>query len=182
MSNSQSSYCLCVVCKTPVDSSDNLFVCPACELPFHRECWDENLGCAAYGCKMVNHLKPTKPDITVSSVVKTCSHCGKDIFSAHTLCSQCRNVPYHDNQVHYADETDSGNEFPLDFLFLGLTFIFGVIGIFTSGIPSLLFIVFSYFYTARKRIDINRVIGFAWVLSIIFFMIGNHLSSTYFSK
>lgn len=37
-------------------------LCPACRLVYHAECWQENLGCASYGCEQVNALAPAAPE------------------------------------------------------------------------------------------------------------------------
>jgi hypothetical protein len=32
------------------ESDDQLIICPECNVPYHAECWQENNGCAVYGC------------------------------------------------------------------------------------------------------------------------------------
>ncbi|MGH7201458.1 MAG: FHA domain-containing protein, partial [Planctomycetaceae bacterium] len=49
---------VCSVCQSDLDEEDERTICSACGLPFHSECWRENLGCSAYGCRNVNALKP----------------------------------------------------------------------------------------------------------------------------
>jgi hypothetical protein len=41
---------VCSYCQTPVKNSDELFFCPSCNSPYHKDCWFENKGCAVYGC------------------------------------------------------------------------------------------------------------------------------------
>jgi hypothetical protein len=41
----------CPFCQTPIKPSDNVIVCSECEIPHHRECWNENHGCTTYGCR-----------------------------------------------------------------------------------------------------------------------------------
>jgi len=57
---------ICGVCQCPIedDEFDERLTCDRCELPFHTECWEENLGCSAYGCENVNALK-MGADITI---------------------------------------------------------------------------------------------------------------------
>lgn len=57
---------ICSICQTVVEDDDDRTTCTACELPFHEECWEENLGCSAYGCENVNALKKG-PDIKIGS-------------------------------------------------------------------------------------------------------------------
>jgi len=57
---------LCSICQTLIQSSDPSTSCDECHLPFHIECWEENLGCSAYGCQNVNALR-SGPDIQINS-------------------------------------------------------------------------------------------------------------------
>ncbi len=41
---------VCSYCQTPVKNADELFLCPSCNSPYHKDCWFENNGCAIYGC------------------------------------------------------------------------------------------------------------------------------------
>ncbi|MBS1495026.1 MAG: hypothetical protein JST55_16080 [Bacteroidetes bacterium] len=47
---------VCSYCQTPVKNAEELFFCPSCNSPYHKDCWKENNGCAVYGCnhKAVN--------------------------------------------------------------------------------------------------------------------------------
>ncbi|PHS04595.1 MAG: hypothetical protein COA78_16380 [Blastopirellula sp.] len=56
----------CSICQTSIQPTDHVTSCGECDLPFHVECWEENLGCSAYGCSNVNTLR-TGPDIQISS-------------------------------------------------------------------------------------------------------------------
>src|SRR5690349_324836 len=40
----------CPVCLTPLDDAGPGVSCPACATRFHADCWEENGGCAVYGC------------------------------------------------------------------------------------------------------------------------------------
>src|SRR5690606_28157577 len=57
---------LCSICQTPIQVGDPSTSCDECHLPFHIECWEENLGCSAYGCPNVNALR-LGPDIQINS-------------------------------------------------------------------------------------------------------------------
>lgn len=57
---------LCSICQTPIESDEPKIDCGRCSLPFHEECWRENLGCSAYGCPNVNALK-RGPDILITN-------------------------------------------------------------------------------------------------------------------
>jgi len=42
---------ICPYCQTPIKPGIPVAICPACEIPHHKECWEENHGCTTYGCK-----------------------------------------------------------------------------------------------------------------------------------
>lgn len=55
---------LCRVCGTTISSSFAL--CPGCDSPSHRDCWEYNHGCSIYGCEYADRgsEEPTKPRAT----------------------------------------------------------------------------------------------------------------------
>lgn len=57
---------ICSICQTEVAPHEQAHRCSKCELPYHRECWQENLGCATYGCANVNALKQG-PEISITA-------------------------------------------------------------------------------------------------------------------
>jgi hypothetical protein len=40
----------CPYCHSVIKPSAEIVYCPSCETVHHKECWDENGGCAVYGC------------------------------------------------------------------------------------------------------------------------------------
>jgi hypothetical protein len=48
----------CAICQSSIYPSEQTHNCEKCGLVFHDECWQENFGCASYGCEMVNALVP----------------------------------------------------------------------------------------------------------------------------
>jgi hypothetical protein len=48
----------CCVCQSSIYPDEKTTTCPKCGLTFHAECWEVNMGCAAYGCEQVDALKP----------------------------------------------------------------------------------------------------------------------------
>ena len=48
----------CAICQTSIYPADTTHTCSSCGLVFHTECWEENFGCASYGCSQVNALAP----------------------------------------------------------------------------------------------------------------------------
>lgn len=41
---------LCSYCGTEIGDGDTCIFCPECSMGYHAECWEENEGCATYGC------------------------------------------------------------------------------------------------------------------------------------
>ncbi len=41
----------CPYCRTEIGAEQAAVTCTRCGLPYHRECWHENGGCATYGCR-----------------------------------------------------------------------------------------------------------------------------------
>lgn len=78
---------------TPVQPEEPLNTCPSCEAPFHAECWQENGGCAVYGCNMVpdtDRLKPLEiPPAFWGREDKDCPRCGKQIKAMAVRCRHC---------------------------------------------------------------------------------------------
>ena len=37
-------------CMTELKANDDVLLCGACEMPHHQDCWNENGGCATFGC------------------------------------------------------------------------------------------------------------------------------------
>ncbi|MBV6480261.1 MAG: hypothetical protein HGGPFJEG_03118 [Ignavibacteria bacterium] len=41
---------ICTFCQTPIKNENEEYFCPSCSSPYHKDCWEENKGCAVYGC------------------------------------------------------------------------------------------------------------------------------------
>ncbi len=67
--------------------------CQACNAPYHADCWNDNGGCAVYGCSQV---PPTEKltDVEVPPSFwgqerKPCPVCGGDVLAAALRCRHC---------------------------------------------------------------------------------------------
>ena len=50
----------CPYCQTPLKPHDPVVVCPACRMPHHQDCWEDNGGCTTFGCRTGAVSAPTE--------------------------------------------------------------------------------------------------------------------------
>src|SRR3954447_19166442 len=79
----------CPICQTQVVRGESVIACPACELSYHEECWEENRGCGAYGC--AEAPETIKPKVTDAQAVhwegeKKCPSCRQQIKGQALVC------------------------------------------------------------------------------------------------
>lgn len=84
---------LCGICHTSLETGEPLVACPECRTRYHRTCWEENRGCAVYGCSKV---PPTEKweDIEIpfshwGADTKACPRCRQTIQAAAVRCRFC---------------------------------------------------------------------------------------------
>lgn len=73
----------CPFCKAEFTEDDTVKSCPVCGIPHHQECWEENNGCATFGCSE-HHDKPQ--DNAASEI---CEKCGASMNKGQAFCSRC---------------------------------------------------------------------------------------------
>ena len=88
---------LCAYCQSSVLPSDaETHRCSECNAPYHQDCWEENNGCAIYGCAEVPETQHRQSvEIPVSywgQEHKPCPECGEEILAAALRCRHCRTV------------------------------------------------------------------------------------------
>jgi len=44
---------ICPYCMTEISEFDDYITCSKCEIPHHRDCWNDNGGCTTYGCSSI---------------------------------------------------------------------------------------------------------------------------------
>ena len=74
---------ICPFCKTEITEADAVKVCPACGIPHHEGCWEENHGCTTFGCSEqhyeAQHTNPTD----------VCTNCGTPLGDGQAFCPKC---------------------------------------------------------------------------------------------
>lgn len=74
---------ICPFCKTEIKEGDSVKVCPACGIPHHESCWEENHGCTTFGCSEQHyeeqHTNPTD----------VCQNCGAPLGDGQDFCPKC---------------------------------------------------------------------------------------------
>jgi hypothetical protein len=84
---------VCGVCQTAIAQGEEVGPCPSCAAPFHVECWEENGGCAQYGCAhmpaAVKEQAPVSAQTYWGQEEKDCPRCGMQIKVAALRCRHC---------------------------------------------------------------------------------------------
>ena len=83
----------CAICLSPVAHGEAETKCGECDALYHAECWQENGGCAVYGCSQVPVIEQRNAlEIPVSywgQENKPCPDCGQQILAAAVRCRHC---------------------------------------------------------------------------------------------
>jgi hypothetical protein len=147
---------MCGVCQCAIEEQDVQMACPQCRLPYHAECWSENLGCAAYGCSQVNALKQG-PDIRIANPPPLAGYAAR----------------------HPAAHAEPESAIPWDFLLLSASAIGFLASMVTCGVASLLlgllaFVLLVYNANHGKQVRVTTII--ALIISCLGFLIGGVVS------
>lgn len=99
---------VCPFCKTEIKEGDSVKVCPACGIPHHESCWEENHGCTTFGCSEqhyeAQHTNPTD----------VCQNCGAPLGDGQEFCPKCgtpKNAPKKNVCGKCGAELQDGQEF-----------------------------------------------------------------------
>jgi len=76
-----------------MQEGEDIVACPECRVPYHAECWEENGGCAIYGCAQVPKVE-LRGGMEIPSSFwgrenKPCPSCGAEILAAAVRCRHC---------------------------------------------------------------------------------------------
>ncbi len=83
---------VCPVCSTEIEPTDEKVICPDCKIVYHKDCWDENNGCATYGCKSTGCLKPPPMKIDIPQTKQEniiCPYCHTNLPYGCEICWSC---------------------------------------------------------------------------------------------
>ena len=80
----------CPICCSPLLLGEETVICSDCQTAYHKECWEENHGCAVYGCR-------SAPDKNVSEEfndlkktgMQCCSRCQTLLREEMRFCPVC---------------------------------------------------------------------------------------------
>ena len=83
----------CAICQTAISTEDAKTGCPECKAEYHSDCWQENGGCAVYGCAGVPRVEQRRAiEIPISywgQENKPCPSCNREILAAAVRCRHC---------------------------------------------------------------------------------------------
>lgn len=147
---------ICGICQCPIEAHDEVTVCSACGLPFHQECWDENLGCAAYGCRNVNVLKQN-PDVTV-------------VRPPGVLPPSPARTPLQPSST-------TGEDIPWEFILLAASALAAIMAMVTFGLPAVAVAAVAGLYAANASQPRISVLWAVWGLSGVAALAGLYLSA-----
>jgi hypothetical protein len=147
---------VCSICQTAIAPGETAGACSLCKLPFHVDCWEANLGCATYGCKNVNALKPG-PDIAISQAAVSQPYPGAMPGSQYGARSH--------------PPPAEASDIPWEYLFLAASAIAGLISCVGFGIPSLLVAFGAGVYASSVPNPKLPVLAAVWgICGVTFFM------------
>lgn len=147
----------CAVCQCSLLPDDERTLCPACGLPHHTDCWNENFGCSAYGCSQVNVLKPG-PDLQI----------GSGMLNTHTPLQRSA-PPLVPTSFSFSNETTSLAEFAI---LVGSVVGF-LLGVVTYGVPCFLAGagIVAFVFAHEGRVNWKAVVP-AGLICVFGFVIG----------
>lgn len=74
---------VCPFCKTEIKEGEAVKICPACGIPHHEACWEENKGCTTFGCSEQHYeAQGTNP-------TEVCVNCGATLGDGQVFCTNC---------------------------------------------------------------------------------------------
>jgi hypothetical protein len=119
----------CSICQSPIMGGDATHQCASCSQTYHAECWNENHGCAAYGCPEVGILDQAPAAAAIGDLP----------------------TPLDAALAAREELVEPERPFPWDFALLGGSVLGTIVGAFSFGLPALVVGIFSAVYARRER-------------------------------
>jgi hypothetical protein len=142
----------CSICQTPIRTDEAQTACPSCHLTFHQQCWEENLGCGAYGCDQVNILAP--PAQTALGVPEPNA------------------APSLEALTYEAAPIAQSSSFPWEPVLLALSFVAMGIGALAFGLPSVIMQFWALAYLLIRKPKRKGMVIAALFVGLIGFLAG----------
>jgi len=99
----------CTYCLTPLGAAEPRAECPSCHGQHHVECWDENDGCATFGCVQAGGANRARPGpaaapllvgggtaVATLAPAQFCDQCGVRVSTTDLSCAACGSALYGD--------------------------------------------------------------------------------------
>ncbi|MGE0489198.1 MAG: hypothetical protein AB7S38_08290 [Vulcanimicrobiota bacterium] len=87
---------ICQICQCPLAEGEPRHTCGECKTPYHQECYEDNQGCAVYGCANVPNTEQLEsfevPTGYWGQEDWPCPNCGKLIKAVAKRCKHCATV------------------------------------------------------------------------------------------
>lgn len=74
---------ICPYCNMEIKEGDLVKVCPACDIPHHKTCWEENHGCTTFACPEQHQEEQNR------SLSGLCPRCGANLQGGQRFCPKC---------------------------------------------------------------------------------------------
>ena len=143
----------CKACHNQIMSRQKSTTCPACGQSHHKECWENNGGCASYGCthSAQNEQEPQKARSSWQDHVET--------------------------PARPATPAGAVTPVTMDIALLGGSLCGLILGAFTFGVPSLAVGTASTVFAIRRRDAAGRVAALSAGISVVGVAIGIVISN-----
>jgi hypothetical protein len=83
---------ICSICQSTISEFDHIKTCEKCKNEYHIDCWNENEGCATYGCPNVSLMNSTTQSNNQKQLKKTCPACKEEINYEDDRCPYCKTI------------------------------------------------------------------------------------------
>jgi hypothetical protein len=60
---------ICAYCQTAVKNEQEEYCCSSCNTPYHKDCWNENEGCAVYGCNGKKIIEKNSTTLALKDII-----------------------------------------------------------------------------------------------------------------